>query len=370
MVEFALTLLVFIGVLFAALQIMLIGYNYNLAERTVWQAARAASLGYQDRQTCTGLDPVTYREVNYACGVYDVIDEKFTRRAFTGGMTQIVLTANPVVTPETPVERAEGRDVTVDLSFRGGFYVPGLGTITTITFPVKATLPIVANNDLDRDGCVDKFETVTQSCRSFNMTYPGNHTNNAATVGSDGGGPNSDSSPMEGTIPFLSQSSTGDDDGDGTRNFNDWGWVRICGNPQSPDAPGAPPGRLAAAPSEYKVAFVHYDTYTKGIPGGMLTVGARAGQDSAAAEPASSAGGTDTGPFYEGKFATRLFWITSTGRTVEDDWHWLPRNLPWGQREFYSNGDCVTLFLDLHYDHDNDGWEDKYDAFPNDYHRH
>lgn len=364
MVEFAFAFIFVIATLFGALQLILIGYNYNIAERTVWEAARAVSVGRRDAET--GMMPND-------TGVYGIVQRQFLDKVFTGGLMTVDfnrdLNDSPLISPDTEIERGEGQTTIVDLTYKTGFFIPGLGKIITLTFPVKARIPIVAYNDVDRDGCVDSLEGTINvpfvdtgpACRSYAHTYRNDHDNDGVA----------DASYPEG--PVFYTTGQADDDGDGISNVNDSGYVRICGNP---DAGGTVyyfhPVLTATLAAQGHTGHATVTTYTHTDTRSTYAAVYGAPTYTDTGGPATlcvDMAPNTNGPFNDGQFASHLFWVTSTGNIVEDDWHWLHRDLPWGQRG-NTVGDCVTLFLDLHYDRDNDAWEDRFDAYPDDYTRH
>lgn len=361
MVEFGFAFIFVIATLLGALQLILVGYNYNMAERTAWEAARAVSVGRRDAET---------QMMPNDTGVFGIVQRNFLDKVFTGGFMTVDFARDfgesPIVSPETEIWRGEGQTVTVDLSYRSGFYIPGLGTIVTITFPVKAKMPIVAYNDFDRDGCVDSLEGTVNSpfvdtgptCRGFTHAYRNDHDNDGVE----------DLAITDGNLFYMTGQA--DDDADGIANVNDSGVIRTCGNPLAGHLMyfARPVLGNMCSPGDMTMGFFE-DTGLVGAGG----VDARYCVDQNPNDANS--------PFNDGMFASHLFYVTSSRNIVEDDWHWLPRELPWGQQSFYGGmnplypggvgaGDCVTLFVDLHYDKDNDGWEDRSDRFQDDYTRH
>jgi hypothetical protein len=183
MVEFGLTFVFFIFVVLATINMMLVAYNLNLAQRTSWEAARKAGVGATNDE------------------VADVIYREFFSKMFASPfmISKPDWGNNDWILPFNQAERVQGREATVTLRYTIGFSFLAMSNIQA-TFPVATRLVVIAQNDEDRDGLHDQLSD----------NFPSDHNNNGTADGGPG-------------------HLTADDDGDGIPNYRDRGEIKWNG---------------------------------------------------------------------------------------------------------------------------------------------
>lgn len=138
MVEFAMTFVFFIFVTIAIINLILLAYNFNLAQRVSWEVARKAALGAP-----TG----TLKEM-----VYDDLITKFFASPFL--VSAMEWDSKTLVSPEDRLARVQGEFVTINFAYRAGFsFLEGGGIYAQ--FPIQTKLLVLEPNDADRDGFYD-----------------------------------------------------------------------------------------------------------------------------------------------------------------------------------------------------------------------
>jgi len=261
MVEFGLTFVFFIFIVLACVNLMLVAYNFDTAQRTSWEAARRAAVDGTNTE------------------VANVIYDEFVKRFFGSVflISKIEFSPTTFIQPNSVAARTEGKEVQINLGFRTGLSLGPFGEIYG-TMPVSSRLAVIALNDEDRD-----------SVRDANEALPGDHDNDGANDATDT-----------------------DDDNDGTPDVSDVGTLTYNTVAYTLDGPDS----------------------------GALAFGALQG----------------------GTFAARLIHVDTSGDSAYEPWPQRPRTIP---RDRYTvNGyDAFTMLVDLSYDKDNDGWEDKFDAY-------
>lgn len=159
MIEFGLSFVIFIALTLGVVDLMIMGYDFNLAQRVAWEAARRAAIGQTNRQ----------------------ILDYYVDTALVGGWIQpLLLVAKPetsaagMLTPNDIAQRVRGRRVETNLGFRFGVSFFLLGEMT-YGIPVKSRLVVVVDNDRDRDGQHDAYENGAGENRA------GDHDNDGDT---------------------------------------------------------------------------------------------------------------------------------------------------------------------------------------------
>lgn len=158
MVEFSLTFVIFIFVIIGVINLMLIAYNFNLAQRVAWEAARKASIGASN--------------ASIANLIYDQFAQNFFATPFL--VSAIQFDRNTFITPNNQFDRVHDTTVTVNVGFRTRFVMFSEMASVGASFPVYSTLTVIANNDLDRDG---RFDTTTISARADNRLFDHDNDN-------------------------------------------------------------------------------------------------------------------------------------------------------------------------------------------------
>lgn len=158
MVEFALSLIIFVAVTIGVVELMLMGYDFNLAQRASWEAARKTAIGQSNTQ------------------INDFVDTMLVQGWISGMalVTHPTFTSTTLVTPNNQMDRVEGKEAQVNFGFTFGLVMPGLSQFTT-TIPVRSRLVITAKNDEDRDGIHD----------AVGDPSPGDHDDDGVTDGVD-----------------------------------------------------------------------------------------------------------------------------------------------------------------------------------------
>ncbi|RMH58502.1 MAG: hypothetical protein D6679_04730 [Candidatus Hydrogenedentota bacterium] len=157
MVEFGLTITVFVFIVLACVNLILIGYNLDTAQRAAWEAARKAAVGASNSQ------------------IADVIYDQFATKMFSS----FILISKPnfdptsFVVPNDLLYRVEGFPVQINLGYTTGMSLGPLGNLE-LTFPVSSKLRVITHNDEDQDGLNDAVEA-----------FPNDHDNDGIVDSSD-----------------------------------------------------------------------------------------------------------------------------------------------------------------------------------------
>lgn len=155
-VEFSLTFIIFIFVIIGMINLMLIAYNFNLAQRVAWEAARKAAVGGSNAEV--------------ANLIYDQFALNFFATPFL--VSQIQFDSRTFLTPNNHFDRVQDTTVTVNIGFRTRFVMFAEGASVGATFPVYSSITVIQNNDLDFDG---RYDTTTINPRADNR--PNDHDN-------------------------------------------------------------------------------------------------------------------------------------------------------------------------------------------------
>lgn len=271
MVEFGMTIGIFIFVVMASVNLILAGYNYTTTQRAAWEAARRAATD------------ATNAEI--AQIIHDELVSKYYGSMMI--MSAVQFDKNTYITPNAIRDRAEGKMISVNLGFKIGLSLGILGSVTA-NAPISTRLAVIAKNDEDRDGIRDADEAfVNQE----------DHDNDAVKDTGDTDDDNDGILDVDDTGVIVRQ----------PYGWWDWSWL-------------------------YK---------SNGSPAQWLY------------------------PF-DGKFAARQIHVRSDRTVVYEPWPIFPRAIP---RDYYPRDARWSIYLpiriDLSYDADNDAWEDKWDAQPN-----
>ena len=158
MVEFGLTFVFFIMVILATINMMLAAYNFNLAQRASWEAARKAALGGTNNE------------------VADIIYNQYVSRMFASPfmISKPEWGENDWIVPFNEAERVQGKTATINLRYTLGFSFLAMDNIQA-TFPVLTRLVVIARNDHDRDNLHDRL----------NDPFPDDHNNNGVSDATD-----------------------------------------------------------------------------------------------------------------------------------------------------------------------------------------
>lgn len=213
------------------------------------------------------------------------------------------------IRPKDEIERVEGTTVSVEMDSTFGLSLLGLYTMT-LEVPISSQALIIASNDEDRDGCKDSLEAPSRDCTGYEYfpnTYPQDHDN-------------------DGTMDqYIFNGPDQDADDDGRTIQQETIQVAYFQNP--PDTPG------------YYISRPGADNFTLG--------------------------GRSWDEAFNGTYHAPVLWDNGTQSTPQSFARKLPR---WNVNNSSDTTFQRTLFSA--YDRDNDGWEDKYDDFPNDPTRH
>jgi hypothetical protein len=333
MVEFALTLVIFLVFVFFVIDMGLMIYNHNLFFSGVIDGARVAKLGGSNEE------------------IRSTVNREVTENYFP----TLLMIASPEkgveISPEEEIRRVDGTEVTVRLDTTFGISALGLFNVV-VTYPISSSQLITGGDDADRDGCKDSLEGPGVSCngyRSFASTQPRNHDNdNAASCA-----PDSCQDDYQWNGPDR------DPDNDGI--MNNWDEVKIAyfetpggGMPLSPACPTPGAGRVSGtAPAYCPISAMSscgqgYFIQRPHYPGGL-------------AGSACARLGEVWVPRGNGEYHSPEIW--------HDGQEALPKYFSRTLPVWHINNSADTMIvrtLQSNYDRDNDGWEDKHDPAPSD----
>lgn len=274
------TFIFFIFIILAVTNLIILAYNFNLAQRTAWECARRASIGASNNE------------------IREVIYNQFISKMFTSPFLQTRLTfdSRSFVYPNDQFQRVQSMPITINMGFRAGISFL-LGSSVTANFPVTSKLYMIAPNDADRDGLYDTTTSgiITQT------------------------GLNIDS--VRDTRPYTDHDNDGldditadtDDDGDSRADSLDFGTLKY--------------DRIS-------------NSYELDTGSGFKVVPVLA----------------------NGRFCARPIFILSNGVTETAPLPLFPMAIP--RDRYLANGDsAIQTIIDLSYDKNNDGWEDKFDSW-------
>ena len=235
MVEFGMTFIFFIFIILAVINLILLAYNFNLAQRTAWECARRASVGASNNEI---------REI-----IYSQFIEKMFASPFL--MTKLTFDSRSFVVPNDQYDRIQSEYVTINMGFRAGFSFL-LGSAVTANFPVTSSLYMIAPNDADGDGRYDTrppLPVTTQTGRAIAELVDTLCRGNFAMTDSPDYQADHDNDRIDDV-----RSDT-DDDNDGIPDAQDFGFVGYDNPSSSYVIDSAGYGNWIAKPSVSKGRF-------------------------------------------------------------------------------------------------------------------
>lgn len=164
MVEFGMTFGIFVFILTAAVNLILVGYNYDTAQRAAWEAARKAVVGGTNGQ------------------ITEIIYNEFVEKFFSSMLLVSKINFDPTkfIVPNEHIFRVRGKEIEINMDFDFGLSLGFMGDVYS-TLPISSRLTVVDKNDEDVDGYVDSLEPTYIGLPLF----ANDHRNNGISDSSD-----------------------------------------------------------------------------------------------------------------------------------------------------------------------------------------